>query len=363
MLYDNVSLVVLYGVVYHHSMAPSYSKLLVITPLILMSIGMIATPIAMGLTTTSQTGAPSQGTLIGTSTINVNGTVYPLDIYRVPSNPGATPAAGKSTSYPFDNGGSVSPLTGSDWQYGAQWAPSSTYYGAALTINYFDSQSSSTPSFSYWLGLTDNSNSCSGGCFYQAGIDWYSDNYLGLCFSYVGWSLDSNSGLTTPNNCLPGTAQWGAYPITSGSENVLIFLYSHQWYSDFYGTPESGAAPSGANAFPGGAHSATKVVGASGGISEGWTTSGFSTYGEGVASQFQYVTSVTYSSGTYFVSLSDATTSISNFYQTTGSGAPPSSAQWYVGGSCPYTYDSYFYTGGSYGLPGSSGSAGSVSAC
>jgi len=227
-------------------------------------------------------------------------------------------------------------------------------------MDYFDGQSTSTPNFTYWLGLTDNSASCTGGCFYQAGLDWYDNTYLGLCDSYVGFILDSISGLTTPNNCILGTQQWTATQITSGSETIWLFLYNGQWYSAFSGSAESGYAPSGAIGAPGGADSATAVSGRAGAISEGWTNSGYTNYGEDLGSKIQYVTSVSLSGGIFTLSFTDATTSISDYYQASGTGyiSPPSTANWYVGGSCPYTYESYFYSGGP-GLPSSS----SLSAC
>ncbi len=343
-------------------MAPSYSKLLVLVPLMLMSIGMITTPIAMGLTQNSSQNSPSnQGTIIGKSTIVVNGTTYPLIIYQVPPNPAVTPAPPRSTPFPPTTvvDGSVSPMTSSFWQYGAQWGPSSTYYGADMTFNYFDSQSSSTPGFSYWLGITDNSASCTNGCFYQAGLTWTYN--AGLCYSYTGWSIDSYSDPSLSfSPCWPlQSGVWSATGMTSGSETIYIFLYNGQWYSDFTGSPEGSYAPSGANAFPGGADSATKVVGPATAATEGSSTS-FGNNGEDLASQFQYVTAVSYSGGTFGITVTDAISSISNYYQASGTGfiTPPSTANWYVAGTCPYTYESYFYSGGP-GLPSSS----TLSAC
>lgn len=334
---------------------------LLFVPLLALYVGMIsATPVAAATvnvgSTSTGSGFPAGSVVIAHSIIYMNGTHYPVEIALVPSTAGISTST-SITSFPgiTASGSGVSPLTTVYWQYGVQWASSSTYYGAVLNMSYFSSQSSSTPSFTYWAGITDNK-----GNFYQSGISWWHGAGLG-CYSYTGWSVDDyNGGSLGTSNCWPlPTAQWSANSFTSGYEAVYVFVYNGQWYSGFYGSGESGSAPSGIHAFPGGADGGSYVSGDAGAITEGWTTSGFSA-GQDEAKNLYYVTSVSYSSGTFFVSLADATSG--SFYVTSNSGnyvVPPTTAHWNVAGSCPYTYESYFTSSSgtlpAYGSP--------VSAC
>lgn len=220
--------------------------------------------------------------------------------------------------------------------------------GAAIDVTYLDSLSSTTSSFSFWLGLTDNK-----GNFYQSGFAWWPSS---SCDSYTGWSVDNYNGQSlVATNCPSTSNQWGAQAIQSGSEVMDVFLYSGQWYYYFSGSPESGYAPSGVQSFPGGADSASSVNGRVGAITEGGG-SGTYNYGEDDGQNYQYISSVTYSNGVFYLTV--GTPATGPFYKTPNSGiyvTPPSTANWYVSSTCPYIYASYFSSlGGSLPSNGAS---------
>jgi len=213
-----------------------------------------------------------------------------------------------------------------------------------MNIANFYEVSSGTGGYSFWLGLYDNINSCGTGtqaCFYQAGLAWFNPNYS--CDYWQGWAVDDYNGQSLGiAPCTHSGNEWAATSFTSGTETVGIFLYSGQWYYYFSGSPESGYAPSGAQAFPGGADSASHVSGKLYGLTEG----GNSTYNYGgdVGLTYQYVSAVSLSGNTF--TLTVVNPSSGNFYETTSQshGAPPSTANWSVTTTCPYYYTSDFLT-------------------
>lgn len=265
-------------------------------------------------------------------TVTIDGQVYRVELVTtVPPSSQLPSTAVSSTLFP---GTTPSGVVDPYWQYGSQWQYSSTYYGGAMTVTFFDGQSNAN-GMAFWFGLTDNK-----GNFYQDGLEYWPSPGLG-CYGYTGFAVDNyNGGSLTTYNCwynMPA-GQFATSAVDSGSVDVAAWVYNGQWYYSFTGNVHQSAA------FPNGADGGASVNGKVGELLEGWSSTGY-TSGEGVVTDLEYVYNVALVNGVltiYFAYTNNLTAYVS------GNGgvyiSPPTTANWAVdeGSLCPYYYASYF---------------------
>lgn len=300
-----------------------------------LAVGVVLVVLSLAVLPNAISVAQSSGAsnVQNAGTVTIGSQTYPVQLITTAQPTSEQPS---SVVYPTLFPGMTS-QGGSDpyWQYGGQWESSSTYYGGAMTVTFFNGQSN-PDSFAFWFGLTDND-----GNFYQDGLSYWASPGSG-CYAYTGWAVDDyNGGSLGVSNCptLPA-GQFSTNPVDSPSQavDVAAWVYKGQWYYSFTGSVSKSGA------FPNGADGGTSVSGRVGEILEGWSSTGY-TSGEGVATNLEYVYEVALVSGVLTIYF--AYTNNMVFYVTSNSGSyitPPTGANWGIdeGSLCPYYYASYF---------------------